>query len=163
MSTSPEVLIKRVVEDLQETGVYVGEQIFLTPLQAIRVFAGSISGMESFLFLVGAPVPVVLLIGTPVEGASDNVVPARRIAVVVTSRLSDINFARCGPGSECVVDGQHPDGGPQPVTHWHRSYNFDTTVFDSCAFEGVDAAGFDWRDNGAVGNICSSVAVVVLG
>lgn len=161
MSASPEILIEWVVEDLQETGVYVGEKIFLTPLQAIGVFTGSISSMEGFLLLASAPVAVVLLIGTPVKSTSDNVVSAGSIAVVVASGLSNINFARCGPRSKCIVDRQHPNGGPKPVALWHRRYNLDTTVFDGCAFERVDAARLDWRNNGAVGDVCGSVAVVV--
>lgn len=97
------------------------------------------------------------------ESASDDVVSASSVAVVVASGLSDIDFTRCGPSAECVVDRQHPDGGPKPVALWHCGYNFDTTVFDGCTFEGVDAAGFDWRDNGAVSDVGGSVAVVVLG
>ncbi len=163
MTTSPKIFIKRVVENLQETGVYVGEKVLLTPFQAISVRAGSVRSMESFLLLAGTPIPVILLVGTPVESAGDNVVSAGRIGVIVASGLSNINFARCGPRPECVVDGQHPDGGPEPVTLRHCGYNFDTTVFDGCTFEGVDTAGFDRWDNSAVGDICSSVAVVVLG
>lgn len=163
LSFGPEILVERVVEDLQETGVNVGEEVFFTPLQAIGVFACGVSGMKGFLLLAGAPVSVILLVWTPVESTSDDVVSASRIAVVVTSGLANIDFARCGPRSECVVDGQHPDGGPEPVTLGHCGYDFDTTVFDSCAFEGVDAAGFDRRDNGAIGDVCGSVAVVVLG
>lgn len=125
------------------------------------MFAGGVSGVESCLLLARAPVTVIRLVGTPVKSASDYVVSAGRIAVIVASRLDNINFARCGPRSECVVDGQHPDGGPKPVSLWHCGYNFDTTVFDSCAFEGVDAAGLDRRDNRAIGDVCSSVTVVV--
>ena len=115
------------------------------------------------MLLASTPIPIILLVGTPVERAGDNVVSAGRIAVIVASGLGNIDFARLGPRPECVVDGQHPDGGPEPVTDRHLGYNFDTTVFDGCTFEGVDTAGFDWRDNGAVGDVCSSVAVVVLG
>lgn len=32
LPTSPEVLIERIVKDLKKTGVYVGEEVFLTPL-----------------------------------------------------------------------------------------------------------------------------------
>lgn len=125
------------------------------------MFAGGVSGVESFLLFARAPVTVIRLVGTPVKSASDNVVSAGRIAVIVASRLNNINFTRCGPGSECVVNGQHPNGRPKPVTLWHCGYNFDPTVFDGCAFEGVDAAGLDWRDNRAVGDVCRSVTVVV--
>ena len=72
------------------------------------------------------------------KGTGNNVVPTGGVTVVVTSRLGDIDFAGCRPGSECVVDWQHPDGGPEPVTHRHRGYDFNTTIFDGGAFEGVD-------------------------
>ena len=163
LATSPQILIERVVEDLQEASVYVGEEILLTPLQAIGVGTGGPGGMESFLLLAGAPISVVFLIGTPVESAGDNVVSAGRIAVVVASRFGDIDFARCGPSPECVVDGQHPNGGPEPVALWHGGYDFDPTVLDGCTFDGVDAAGFDGRNNGTVGDVGGSVAVVVEG
>lgn len=96
--------------------------------------------MKSFLLLTGAPVPVILLVRTPVESASDNVIPAGRIGVVVASGLSDIDFARFGPWSESIVDWQQPDGGPEPVALWHLGYNFDTTVLDCRTFESVDTA-----------------------
>ena len=92
------------------------------------MFASGVSGMESFLLLTGAPVPVILLVGSPMESAGDNVVSAGRIGVIIAARLGDIDFAGCGPRSECIVDGQHPDGGPEPVTLWHFGYNLDTTV-----------------------------------
>ena len=163
LPTSPEVLIERVVEYLQEAGIYVGEKVFFTPLQAIGMFAGGVSGMERFLLLTGAPVPIILLIRTPVEGASDNVISTGGIAVVVASGLGNVDFARFGPRSKCVVDGQHPDGGPKPITLWHCGHNFDTTILDGCTFKTVDAAGFNWGNNGTVRDVGSSVAVVVLG
>ena len=162
MSTSPEILVERIVQDLQKTSVYIGEEILLAPLQAIGVCAGGVGGVESRLLLTGAPIPVILLVGTPMESRCDNVISARRIAVVVASRLGNIDFARCGPGSECVVDGQQPDGRPEPITHWHLGYHFDPTIFERRTFEGIDAAGFDRRDDGAVGGVCGSIAVIVL-
>ena len=90
--------------------------------------------------MAGAPIAIILLIGTPVKSTSDDVVAAGRICVVIASRLGNINFARCGPRSKGIVDWQHPDCGPKPITHGHCSYNFNTTVFNGCAFEGIDAA-----------------------
>lgn len=160
-STSPKVLFERVVEDLQETGVYVGEEVFLTPLQTISVLASSICGVKSRLFLTGAPVPIILLVRTPVKSAGDNIVSAGRVCVIIASGLSDVDFAGSGPRPKCIIDRQQPDGGPQPISHWHCGYDLDTAILESCTFEGVDAARLDWRDDGAVGDVCGSIAIVV--
>lgn len=47
LPTSPKILVERVVEDLQETGVDVGEEVLLTPLHTISVFTGGVSSVES--------------------------------------------------------------------------------------------------------------------
>lgn len=47
LSTGPEILIERVVEDLQETGIYIGEKVFLAPLQTIGMLTGGVSSMKS--------------------------------------------------------------------------------------------------------------------
>ena len=47
LSTGPEILIERVVEDLQETGIYVGEKVFFAPFQTIGMLTGGVSSMKS--------------------------------------------------------------------------------------------------------------------
>ena len=161
LSTGPEIFIERVVEDLQETGVDVSEEVFLTPLQAIRVCAGGVGGMKRCLLFTGAPIAVILLVRPPMECARDDIISAGRVGVVVASRLGNVDFARGRPSPESVVDGQQPNRGPEPVAHRHRGNDFDSAIFEGCTFEGVDAAGFDGGNYGAVGDVCGGVAVVV--
>ncbi len=46
LSTCPEILIERIVKDLEKASIYVGEEVFLTPFQAIGVCAGRVSRVE---------------------------------------------------------------------------------------------------------------------
>lgn len=85
LSASPEVLVEGIIQNLEETGVYIGEEVLLTPFQAIGMCAGGVGRMESRLLLTGAPIPIILLVRTPMKSASDNVVSAGRVSVIVAS------------------------------------------------------------------------------
>lgn len=79
--------------------------------------------------------------------------------MVVAAGFEDVDLPRGGPGAVGGVDGEHPDGGPQPVATGEAGGDFDAAVFDGEGF-GVQAAGFDGGDDGVVGEVGGGEAVV---
>jgi len=126
---------------------------------------------------VGAvQVAVILGIGTPVKGAAHLVDAAGGIAGrvnweeteksvmgdlrgVVAAKLGDVNFARSGPDAVGVVDGKHPDCGPEPVALWHFRHDLYTSILDGGLVERSKAGGFDRVNDRAVCDVCHSDAV----
>lgn len=135
----PERLVEVGVEDLKEAGVDVGEEIFLRPLQSESVEASRVRSMESSALDVGAPPGIVGRARAPVKRRRDDVVAALGVSVVVTAGLDDIDLARRWPGSVSVLDGHHPDGGPEPVALRQLGSHLDAAILDARARLGVDA------------------------
>src|SRR5277367_1400293 len=102
---------------------------------------------------------IVVRIRPPMQAAGDDIVAAERIRVVVAAALHDVNFAAGGPRAVGVGDGEHPDGGPEPVALGDAGGDFDAAVFDGGAGFGVEAPGFDGLDDGAVGGVGAGYAV----
>jgi len=117
-------------------------------VEAVRV-----SAVKSSALVVGLPVAICVGGGTPVQGTRDDVVAALGVGVVVTSALHDINLPGLRPRAVRVVDGQHPDCRPEPLTGREFSIDFNAAVLDGGAFAGVDAARADGLDDGAVGGV----------
>jgi len=111
----PERLVEVGVEHLEQVAVDVREEVFLRPFQPELVLLRRVRRVQCGSLHICAPPGVVGGVGPPVESGGDDVVPALRIRMVVSAGLHDINLSGQGPGTVCSVDGQHPDGGPQPV------------------------------------------------
>ena len=95
------------------------------------------------------------------QRAADDVVAALWIGPVVAAGLDEVDFAGGGPGAVGLRgNGEEPDGGPEPVSRGEESGDFDAAVFEvGRGVAGVDAAGFDGVDDGAVGGVCGGDAV----
>lgn len=156
----PERLVEVRVEDLEEARVDVGEDVLLAPLETKHMRGCGIGSMQRLALDVRAPPSVVGGVRTPVQRRGDDVVSTLRIGVVISSRLDDVDFARCGPRAVRVGDGQHPDGGPEPVAGGELGGDFDAAVADGGALLGVDASGLDGLDDRAVGGVRDGDAVV---
>lgn len=79
---------------------------------------------------------------------------------VVSTSLYNVDFTRCRPWTVCVVNRQHPDGGPKPVTDGKLRDDLDTSVLDLGGVLGSNAAGPDGVDDGAVCGVGDGMAVV---
>ena len=159
-SSFPERLVEVDIRDLEENAVDPGEKVLLRPFQTKGVFAGSIGGVESLSLVVCAPPCVVSCVWSPVKSGRHNVVSSLCIGVVVPARFNNIDFSGQGPRTVGVVDGQHPNRWPQPISYWHLCSNLDTSVFDRSSSFGVDTSRFhrlydfvgsQIRDGNAVG------------
>lgn len=107
--------------------------------------------------LVVVPEPGIIGgVRTPVEGGGDDVVATHRVSVVVATRLCDVDLTGRGPGTVGVVHGQHPDGGPHPVTSGQLGYDLDTAVLDRRTELGADAGRLDGVNDGAVSGVGDS-------
>lgn len=126
------------------------------------MLAGRISRVQSGELLVGAIPAVIGGVGAPVESAGDDVVAALRVGVVVASGLDNVDFAGCGPGAVFVVDGEEPDGRPEPVAFGHLGNHLDSTVPDRGSLFRIDAAGLDRWHDGTVGDVGGRIAVIEL-
>jgi len=140
-SALPERFVEVDVCDLEENVVDPGEEVFLRPFQSEGVFAESICGVESLSLVVCTPPCVVGCVWTPVKSGRHNVVSSLGIRVVVSTGFSNIDFSRQGPSTVGVVDRQHPDRWPQPISYWHLCSDLDTSVFDRSSSLGVDTSG----------------------
>jgi len=163
VALGPEWLVEIDVHDLKKTGVDVGKDVLLRPLNTESVETSSVGGVESSTLDVVAVPAILGRNWTPVKSGRNNVVTTLRVGVVVTTGLHDINLTGTRP---CTVDGvgwQHPDGRPEPVTSWKLGLDLDTTVLDVGAELGVDTAGLDWVDNGTVGGVGNGDTVGVKG
>jgi len=69
-------------------------------------------------------------VGTKVQRARDNVPATLSVTGIVAARFGDIDLTRSRPRAICVVLGQHPDSGPQPITRWQLGDDLDTAVLD---------------------------------
>ena len=49
------------------------------------------------------------------QSGSGDVVATKRISVVISAGLDEVDFAGKRPCAVCVVDGQEPDCWPDPV------------------------------------------------
>jgi len=115
--------------------------------------------VESVALVVVLVPTVVVGIGTPVKSTADDVVASLRIRVVVSTRLANVNLSRCGPRTVSVVDWQHPDCRPKPVSIRKPGLYFDASKLDSVRALGTDTSRFDGVDNGSVGNIGNGYTV----
>ena len=70
--------------------------------------------------------------------------------MVVPTRLDDVNLPTLWPLAIRIVDGQKPDGGPQPVTSGQLGFDLDTAILDHRTSFSVDAAALDRVHNGVV-------------
>lgn len=161
LTTLPEWLVKVGVENLEETRVDVGEEVLLRPLETKGVRLCSVGGVKSRSLDVGPPPSIVGQIRTPMESGGDDVVTTLLVGVVVTTRFGDIDLTRQGPGTIGVLDRQHPDGGPEPVTLRHLGGDLDTTVLDGGTLLGVDATRLDGRNDLARGGVGLSNAILL--
>ena len=108
---------------------------------------------------IGPPEGVVRTIGAPVQCAGHDVVSACRVRVIIAATLGNVDLAAGRPDAVGGLDGQKPDGRPEPVALREFGGHFDAAVFDGAAFLGVDATGADGRDDGAVGGVSGRQAV----
>lgn len=113
------------------------------------VFVGE-GGVQCLALDVGPPEGVGQGGRAPVQRRGDDVVAALRVRVVVSARLGQVDLARLRPLAVRVVDGHHPDGGPEPVSLRQAGGDFDAAVFDGGSQAGVEAGGEDGRDDGGV-------------
>ena len=72
------------------------------------------------------------------------------ISPVVTTGLHDVDLARRGPCTISILDGHHPDSGPQPVTYGQLGSDLDTAILDGGSILGGDATRLSRRDNGSI-------------
>lgn len=151
ITAGPERLIEVGVEDLEETSVDVSKKVLLAPLHAKGVEGLRERRVQSIALHIGTPPGIVGSIWSPVESTGDDVVATLSVGVIVAPGFGNVNLARLRPNPISVFDGQHPDGGPEPVASWKGSRNLHATVFDRCAFLGVDPTRFDRIDDCAVG------------
>ena len=105
------------------------------------------------------PPGIIILVGSPMKSRGHDVVAALRIRIVVPARFGDIDFARLGPRPVRIVDGQHPDGGPEPVSGRQLGSYLDAAIFDGGALFRVDAPRPDGLHDGSVADICDGDAV----
>lgn len=92
------------------------------------------------MLVVGLPPSIVGGVRSPVECRRHDVVAALGVRPIVAARLHDVNLSRLGPRAVGILDGQHPDGRPQPVSLGKLCSDLDTAVLDSGALLGVDAS-----------------------
>jgi len=155
----PFVRVEVHVHDLQETRIKVGEEVFLAPLETKLVVLLCERAVQGGPLGVGAPPGVVGRVRTPMQGTAHDVVAALGVVVVVSARLHDVDLSGLRPGAIRVVDGQHPDCGPEPVAVRNHGFDFDTAIFDRTLLLQVEAAGFNGLHDGAVGDVCGSDTV----
>jgi hypothetical protein len=136
----PERLVKVRVEDLEKVGVDVGEEVLLGPFQTVFVRGGSVGRVEGGPLDVGAPPGIVCWVRAPVQGGRHDVVSSLLVGVVISSGLHDVDFSGQGPGTVGVIDRQHPNGGPQPISSGKRGSHLDTSKLDLCSFLCVDTS-----------------------
>ena len=156
----PQRFEERGVDDLEKAVVDVGEEVLLAPFHAEDVFARRVRRVQGLPLHVRLPPGVGGGRGAPVQSAAHDVVAPLPVAVVVAARLYNVDLPAGGPGSVFVAHRHHPDGRPQPVALRQDRRHFHATVADRGAFFGVDAAGFDGWDDGAIGGVCGGVAVI---
>jgi len=159
VALGPERLGEANIHDLEKTSVNVSENVLGGPLYTVGVCLLGPRGVESLALVVVLVPTVVVRIGAPVKSAADNVVATLRVSVVVATRFDNINFTGCGPSAVGVVDGQHPDGGPKPISIRKDCLYLDTSKLDGCSFLGADAARLYRVDDGAVRGVGDSNAV----
>lgn len=155
----PERLVEVGVEHLQEAGVDVGEEVLLAPLEPEGVEALGVGRVQRPPLDVGPPPGVVGRVGSPVQGAADDVVAALPVRVVVPARLDDVDLARERPRPVRVRDRQHPDGRPEPVARRQLGPHLDAAVGNGRALLRVDASGADGVEDGSIGDVGARHAV----
>jgi hypothetical protein len=133
LAVGPEGLVEVRVHDLEETGVDVGEDVLVAPLYEVSTFeveerymsthlkakgmiASCVSGVKSDTLNVVTPPTIIGRVGSEVQSAADNVVASLSVRVVVAAAFHDVNLTRLWPLAIFVVDRQHPDGWPKPVS-----------------------------------------------
>ena len=101
----PERGVELGVEDLEQPGVDVGEEVFLAPFQPERVRFLREGGVQRVALHIRPPPGVVGRVGAPVQGARHDVVAALGVGVVVATRLGDVDFAGLRPWAVLGFDG----------------------------------------------------------
>jgi hypothetical protein len=99
-----------------------------TYLDTERVVVGRVGRVQRLALDVVAPPAVVVGVGAKVQRARDNVAAALLISGSVTARLRDVDLTGARPWAVCVVLGQHPNSGPQPVTRRQLGDDLDSAV-----------------------------------
>lgn len=88
---------------------------------------------------------------------------------VVSSSFQDVDLTTSGPRTVSVVDGDHGDSGPEPVTGGELGLDFDLAVFDrssvlgdqSCTLHRVDDLKLRRVGNGnTLGNVARGTGTV---
>ena len=72
-----------------------------------------------------------------------------RVAYAVAARLHDVYLARRGPRAVDVVDGHHPDSGPQPIAARQLRGDLNAPVFDAMTVDRREPRAHDGVDYGA--------------
>lgn len=81
---------------------------------------------------MGFGVLVGEVVWAPVHGGAEGFRSSSEFSGVVdvASALHDIDLAASWPLAVFVVAGEHPDGGPQPVTFGQFGFHLNPTVLD---------------------------------
>lgn len=101
-----------------------------TNLKTEGVVAVGVRGVESLAFDVVAPPTIIVGVWTKVQSAGGNIVTALSVGVIVAARFHNVNFTRARPVTVDAVLGQHPDGGPKPVTSRQLGLDLDAAILD---------------------------------
>lgn len=104
----------------------------------------------------------------PIQARPYIIISLGGVADPVSPALDDIDFAAEGPRAVRVVDGEHPQGGPDPVARGHLGADLDAAVADGGGVDGGEPCGLDGRDDGAGGLVgdgaaCGDVGVGAAG
>lgn len=123
-----EVIVGHVnVEDDVFRAVDVGCESFRGPEEAVDVHL--IGKRAGVLVVSVAQVPSVLVpVGTPVESRSEGVMTTESAVDSIATGLHNIDFTGGGPGAECVVSWEHPDGRPNPISLGELGGDLNSTV-----------------------------------
>ncbi len=115
-----------------------------------------------FVLLVRQSVPVLVVGWAPVQSGGESVRTASA-AIAVTARFHDVDFAGCRPATVCLISGQHPNSGPNPVTFRQLGNDLDTAVGKAERLSGSDACGPDWVYVVTVGSVSFTAVECVTG
>jgi len=134
--------------------IQVREEVFLRPFKTIGVKPVSKLAVKRWFIVFRESIPIILRIRTPMQRRKVEIIAPRSVSVVISSRFQDIDFSGSRPFTISIDDGQHPDGGPEPVAFGDFGFDFDAAIFYGGAKFGVNTAREDGLDDGAVCGVC---------
>lgn len=124
---SPHVFVEWEVQD--SVTIDGGFDSIFVPFKAVYVEVIS-KWLCVFVLLGCFLVGIMEVIWTPMKSGTERFTSTGITCAIVSSGLNKIDFAWCWPLTVCIVFWKEPDCWPDPVSLWHFSFDFSSSVFE---------------------------------